>query len=351
MHLSDFTYSLPEHLIAQTPLEKRDHSKLLLLNKNTWEIQEKIFHHIIDFLTANDVLVLNKTQVIPARLYGELDIFPNGKKEIKKVEILLHKEIWANTWECLGYPGKNLKIGRVIRFYDAQKNLLLTGKILKVSEMGRFIEFSASGYELLKILHTLWEIPLPHYIHKKLENTSRYQTVYSQTPGSAAAPTAGLHFTEELLKKIEQKWVKIEKVLLHVWVGTFKPVETPDIKNHQMHSEYIEIEPEVAQRLNTYKKEGKRIIAVGTTSVRTLESFTNEKWILESGNKETSIFIYPGYEWRFIDSLITNFHLPESTLLMLISALASKDFVMNAYKYAIKNEFRFFSFGDAMFIH
>lgn len=350
MQLKDFDYFLPEELIAQSPLEKRDHSRLLIVDKNTGEKSEKKFYEIVDFLWENDVLVLNKTQVIPARLYGEMDIFPNGKQEIKNVEILLHKEISANTWECLGYPGKNLKVGRMIRFFDAEKNLILTGKILKVSEMGRFIEFSASGYELLKILHTLWEIPLPPYITQKLDDISRYQTVYSQTPGSAAAPTAGLHFTQELLEKIEKKWAKIEKVLLHVWVGTFKPVETSNITDHQMHSEYIEIEPEVAERLNEYKKNGKRIIAIGTTSVRTLESFADENGILHAWQKETAIFIYPWYEWRFVESLVTNFHLPMSTLLMLVSSLSSREIIMDSYQYAVENQFRFFSFWDAMWI-
>ena len=351
MHLSDFNYSLPEHLIAQNPLEKRDHSRLLVLDKNSWEIQEKIFYDLSHLLNENDVLVLNKTQVIPARIYGEMEIFPTEIKEIKKVEILLHKQISSDTWECLGYPWKNLKVGRIIRFYDPSGKNILEGHIEKVSEMWRYIRFNHSGDDFYQILETLWEIPLPHYIHKKLDTIDRYQTVYSQTPGSAAAPTAGLHFTQEMLEKLEKKWVKIEKVLLHVGVGTFKPVETPDIRNHQMHSEFIEIEPEVAHRLNTYKTEGKRIIAVGTTSVRTLESFTNTNGVVESGKKETSIFIYPGYEWRFVDSLITNFHLPMSTLLMLVSALSKREFVMNAYDYAIKNEFRFFSFGDAMWIY
>ena len=350
MQLKDFDYFLPEELIAQSPLEKRDHSRLLIVDKKTGEKCEKKFYEMVDFLWENDVLVLNKTQVIPARLYGEMDIFPNGKQEIKNVEILLHKEISANTWECLGYPGKNLKVGRMIRFFDAEKNLILTGKILKVSEMGRFIEFSASWYELLKILHTLWEVPLPPYITRKLDDISRYQTVYSQTPGSAAAPTAGLHFTQELLEKIEKKWVKIEKVLLHVWVGTFKPVETSNITDHQMHSEYIEIEPEVAERLNEYKKNGKRIIAIGTTSVRTLESFADENGILHAWQKETAIFIYPWYKWRFVESLVTNFHLPMSTLLMLVSSLSSREIIMDSYNYAVENKFRFFSFWDAMWI-
>lgn len=350
MNLTDFDFFLPEHLIAQTPLENRDHSRLLYVKKNSSELQEKKFYNIVDDLSENDVLVLNKTQVIPARLYGEMDIFPDGKKEIKQVEILLHKEISPNTWECLWYPGKNLKVWREIRFFDRERNILLTGKILKVSEMGRFIEFSASWYELLKVLQILGEVPLPHYITKKLENIERYQTVYSQTPWSAAAPTAGLHFTQELLKKIEKKWVKIEKVLLHVWVGTFKPVETPDITKHQMHSEYIEIEKDVAERLNQYKKQGKRIIAVGTTSIRTLESFSDENGVLHHGNKETSIFIYPWYQWKFVESLITNFHLPMSTLIMLVSALAGQKMTLHAYHYAVENEFQFFSFGDAMWI-
>ncbi|MDD2908058.1 MAG: tRNA preQ1(34) S-adenosylmethionine ribosyltransferase-isomerase QueA [Candidatus Gracilibacteria bacterium] len=349
MHLSDFDYNLPEELIAQTPIEPRDHSKLLILDKNG-NIEENKFYEIANYLGENDVLVLNETRTINARLFGEIDIFPNGKKEIKKVEIFLHKQINLDTWECLGYPGKNLKIGRNIRFLDNNGNIILNGLIEKISEMGRFIKFDKSGFEFLEILERFGELPLPPYITKKLENSERYQTIYAKTHGSAASPTAGLHFTSELLEKLKNAGVKIEKVLLHVGVGTFKPVETEDLTKHYMHSEYIEIQKEVAERLNNYKKDGKNIIAVGTTCVRVLESFCDENGVLNYGNKETSIFIYPGYKWKFVTSLITNFHLPKSTLLMLISSLAGKENIKKAYNYAIKNKFRFFSFGDVMWI-
>lgn len=348
MKLKDFDYLLPEELIAQTPIEPRDHSKLLILNKLSWEIQDKHFYDILENLSENDVLVLNETRTINARLFWEVDIFPKWKKEVKAVEILLHKQISLDTWECLWYPGKNLKIGRTIRFYDEEKNLILNGFIEKISDMWRFIKFDASGFDFLKIIEKIGEIPLPHYITHSLENTERYQTIYGKTHGSAATPTAWLHFTNELLTNLEKKWVHIEKILLHVWVWTFKPVEVEDITEHYMHSEYIEIKQDVAQRLNQYKKSWKKIIAVGTTSIRTLESFTDENWILWYGWKETSIFIYPGYKWRFIDSLITNFHLPMSTLLMLVSSLAGAENIKNAYQHAIENKYRFFSFWDAM---
>lgn len=350
MKLSDFNYELPEKLIAQSPLEKRDESRLLILEKETWNIEEKKFYNILDYLWKNDVLILNKTRVINARLFWELDIFPKWKKQIKKVEILLHKQIKEDTWECLWYPWKNLKVWKEIRFFWKDNKIILTWIIEKVSEMWRYIRFSKSNFEFLKTIEEIWELPLPPYITKKLEDKSRYQTVFWQIHGSAAAPTAWLHFTQELIKKLEENWVIIEKVLLHVWVWTFKPVETDDIKNHQMHCEFIEIEKDVANRLNKYKKEWKRIIAVWTTSVRTIESFSEENWVLWYWNKETSIFIYPWYEWKFVDSLITNFHLPCSTLLMLVSSLWWLENIKNAYEYAVKNEFRFFSFWDAMWI-
>ncbi len=350
MKLKDFDYFLPEELIAQTPIEPRDHSKLLILNKESWEIQDKHFYDILENLSENDVLVLNETRTIHARLFWEIDIFPKWKKEVKPVEILLHKQISLNTWECLWYPGKNLKIGRTIRFYDENKNLILNGFIEKVSDMWRFIKFDISGFDFLKVIEKIWEMPLPHYITHSLENTERYQTIYGKTHGSAATPTAWLHFTNELLTNLEKKWVRIEKILLHVWVWTFKPVEVENITEHYMHSEYIEIKQEVSERLNEYKKCWKKIIAVGTTSIRTLESFTDENWILWYGWKETSIFIYPGYKWRFIDSLITNFHLPCSTLLMLVSSLAWTEHIKTAYQHAIENKYRFFSFWDAMWI-
>lgn len=350
MKLSDFNYDLPEELIAQKPLEKRDHSRLLVLDKKTWDIIEKKFYNILDDLTENDVLVINKTRTINARLHWELDIFPKWKKQVKKVEIFLHKEISSDTWECLWYPGKNLKVWREIRFFDDSWNIILTWFIEKVSEMWRFIKFSKTWYDFLKTIEDIWEVPLPPYIKEKLENIERYQTVFSKVHGSAASPTAWLHFTKELLENLKKKWVIIEEILLHVWVWTFKPVETDDIKKHQMHSEYIEIEKEVSEKLNKYKKDWKRIIAVWTTSVRTLESFADENWTLWYWNKETSIFIYPGYEWRFVDSIITNFHLPCSTLLMLVSSFGWSENVKKAYEFAIENKFRFFSFGDVMWV-
>lgn len=350
MKLSDFNYELPEELIAQFPIEKRDESRLLILDKISGKIEEKKFYQIADYIGAGDVLVVNKTRVINARLYGEMDIFPKGKKEIKKVEIFLHKQISHNVWECLGYPGKNLKIGRNIRFYDEKWDIILSGLIQKVSEMGRFIEFDKSGLEFFQTIESIWEIPLPPYITQKLSNIDRYQTVYAKEKGSVAAPTAWLHFTSDLLDHLRQKWVIIEEVLLHVGVGTFKPVETNDITDHQMHSEYIELKADVAERLNQYKSNWKRIIAVGTTSVRVLESFAWDDGVLTAWSKETSIFIYPGYTWKFVNALVTNFHLPASTLLMLVSALATKEHIKTAYEYAVQNKFRFFSFWDAMFI-
>lgn len=350
MQLKDFYYELPQELIAQSPIEPRDHSKLLTLEKLTWNIIDKKFYNILDELGENDVLVLNETRTINARLIWELDIFPSWKKEIKKVEIFLHKQISLDTWECLGYPGKNLKVWRNIRFYDKEKKLIMNWLIEKISEMWRYIKFDKSWFGFLQTIEKIWEIPLPPYITKKLENIERYQTIYAKNHWSAATPTAWLHFTKELLENLEKSGVIIEKILLHVWVWTFKPVETENITNHQMHSEYAEIKQEVAQRLNEYKKSWKRIIAVWTTSVRTLESFSNENWVLSYWNKETSIFIYPWYKWKFTDSIITNFHLPESTLIMLVSSFAWIENTKKAYFHAIKNKYRFFSFWDAMWI-
>lgn len=350
MKLQDFNYILPENLIAQTPIEPRDHSKLLILDKISWNILDKNFYNILDELWENDVLVLNETRTINARLFWEIDIFPKWKKMIKKVEIFLHKQISLDTWECLWYPWKNLKVWRNIRFYDKNWEIIMNWYIEKVSEMWRFIKFNKSWLDFLENIEKNWEVPLPPYITKKLENIERYQTVYAKKHWSAATPTAWLHFTRDLLEKLEKKNVKIEKILLHVWVWTFKPVETEDISKHYMHSEYIEIKKEVSERLNTYKNAGKKIIAIGTTSVRTLESFADENWILLHWSKETSIFIYPWYNWKFVDSLITNFHLPMSTLLMLVSSFAWIQNTKNAYNHAIKNEYRFFSFWDAMWV-
>jgi len=350
MNLSDFDYNLPEELIAQTPIEPRDSSRILIMDKISWDLVENKFYEIEKYLWENDVLVLNETRVINARLKWIIDIFPNGKKKEKQVEIFLHKQINSDTWECLGYPWKNLKIGKNIEFRDSEWNVILNWKIEKISEMWRFIKFDKSWFEFLETIDSFWELPLPPYIKNKLKNSDRYQTVFAKDHWSAAAPTAWLHFTENLLEKLEKNWVKIEKVLLHVWVGTFKPVEVEDLTKHYMHSEYIEIKEEVANKLNKYKKDWKNIIAVWTTCVRVLESFSDEKWNLSFGNKDTSIFIYPGYKWKFVESLITNFHLPKSTLLMLISSLWWKENIKKAYNYAIKNKFRFFSFWDAMWI-
>lgn len=350
MQLSDFDYHLPEELIAQTPIEPRDNSRILIMDKNSWNIEEKKFFEIEKYLWENDVLVLNETRVINARLKWFIEIFPNGKKVEKQVEIFLHKQINSDTWECLGYPWKNLKIDKNIEFRNEKWEVILNWKIEKISEMWRYIKFNKSWFEFLQIIDSFWELPLPPYIKEKLKNSERYQTVFAKDHWSAAAPTAWLHFTEELLEKIEKSGVKIEKVLLHVWVGTFKPVEIEDLTKHYMHSEYIEIKKEVAERLNQYKKDWKNIIAVWTTCVRVLESFSDENWKLDYWNKDTSIFIYPGYKWKFVESLITNFHLPKSTLLMLISSLGWKENIKKAYNYAIEKKFRFFSFWDAMWI-
>lgn len=354
MKLTDFDYHLPQSLIAQTPIEPRSNSRLLILDKSNWNIEEKQFFNIEDYLWENDVLVLNKTRVINARLnwtitppvINDIPLDWGGIKGGAKVcEIFLHKQISQDTWDCLVYPGKKLKVWAKIDFL-----LWFEAEIIDISDSGRIVKFNKSWIEFLDIVDKVGQIPLPPYIKECLENSSRYQTVFSEINWSVAAPTAGLHFTEELLEKLEKKWVKIEKVLLHVWLGTFKWVETENILEHKMHSEFAEIEEETAIRLNKYKKEWKRIIAVGTTSVRTLESFWNSDNTLSFGSKDTDIFIYPSYTWKFVDSIITNFHLPKSTLLMLISSFAWKEKVDEAYKYAVENEFRFFSFWDAMWI-
>ena len=350
MKLTDFNYELPPELIAQTPIEPRDHSRLLNLNLSNWTITETKFFDILDKLWNNDVLVLNKTRVINARLNWTID-------EWKIVEIFLHKQISENTWDCLVYPWKKLKPWKEISFKlpplggkYPQGNWEMTATIKEISDSWRIVQFNKGWIEFLEIVEKLWSIPLPPYIKEKLENNERYQTVFNEIEWSVAAPTAWLHFTKELLEKFEQKWVKIEKVLLHVWLGTFKWVETENILDHKMHHEYIELEKDVAERLNQYKKQWKRIIAVGTTSIRVLESFSNDNWILKYGSKDTNIFIYPWYTWKFVDWIITNFHLPKSTLVMLVSSFAWTDYIKKAYKYAVENKFRFFSFWDAMFI-
>ena len=341
MKVSDFDYPLDESLIAQTPLKKRDESKLMILNRYTGSIEHKKFFDIIDYLNPGDVLVLNDTKVIPARLIGE-------KIDTKAViEILMLKDLGDNTWDCLTKPAKRIKVGTIVEFGQG----ILKCRCTKVLDDGiREFKLIYDGI-LMEILDKLGEMPLPPYIHEKLEDKSRYQTVYAKNLGSAAAPTAGLHFTNELLNKIKEKGVKIEFVTLHVGLGTFRPVMVDDIKDHTMHEEYYSMTKEVADTLNEAKKNGNRIIAVGTTSTRTLETIMTKYGEFRKCSGNTNIFIYPGYTFKGIDGLITNFHLPKSTLVMLVSAFSKKEYIINAYMEAQKNKYRFFSFGDAMFIN
>ncbi len=340
MKTDDFDFYLPEELIAQTPLDKRDNSRMLVLDKESGNINHKHFSDIIDYLDSNDVLVLNDTKVIPARLYGV-------KEDTGAViEILMLKDLGNNRWECLTKPAKRIKIDTVVKFSDK-----LSAKCVKMGEEGiREFELIYDGI-LYEILDELGEMPLPPYIHEKLEDKDRYQTVYAKNIGSAAAPTAGLHFTKDLLKRIEEKNVKILYVTLHVGLGTFRPVSVEDVTKHKMHSEFYQMSKEVASELNKAKKEGKRIISVGTTSTRTLETIMSLYGEFKECCGNTEIFIYPGYEFKAIDALITNFHLPKSTLIMLVSALAGKENILNAYNQAVKEKYRFFSFGDSMFIN
>ncbi len=340
MKTEDFDYHLPEELIAQTPLEKRDESRLLVLDRKTGEINHKHFPDILSYLNEGDVLVLNDTKVLPARLLGV-------KEETSAhVEVLMLKEEKKDTWECLTKPAKRIKVGTVISFGDGR----LRAKCVGIKEEGiRIFEFLYEGI-FLEILESLGEMPLPPYIHEKLKDKDRYQTVYAKEVGSAAAPTAGLHFTEELLKEIEKKKIEIVTVTLHVGLGTFRPVSVEDVTSHKMHSEYYHMDLKTASILNKAKKEKRRIIAVGTTSTRTLETVMQKYDTFKECSGWTDIFIYPGYEFKAIDGLITNFHLPKSTLVMLVSAFASKEIILNAYKEAVLEEYRFFSFGDSMFI-
>lgn len=340
MKTDDFDFELPEELIAQTPLKKRDTSKLLVLDKKTGEIEDKHFKDIIDYLNPGDVLVMNNTKVIPARLYGI-------KEETNAViEILMLKETLENCWECLVKPAKRVKLGTVVSF----GNGILKAECIRVGEEGiREFKLVYEGI-LYEILDSLGEMPLPPYIHEKLEDKDRYQTVYAKNPGSAAAPTAGLHFTLDLIEKIKAKGIKIAYVTLHVGLGTFRPVNVEDVNNHVMHSEYYEMSKEVADLLNETKNKGNNIISVGTTSTRTLETIYSLYNEFKECSGWTQIFIYPGYKFKAIDKQITNFHLPKSTLVMLVSALAGKENIMKAYKHAVENEYRFFSFGDSMFI-
>ena len=338
MKVSEFNYELPEELIAQTPIEKRDESRLMVLNKEKQTIEHKTFKDIIDYLEPGDVLVRNNTKVIPARLYGK-------KETGAKVEFLLLNNIEGDIWECIVRPGNKLHVGTKVTIGEG----LLKAEVLDVVEEGnRLIHFSYEGI-FEEVLDQLGEMPLPPYITHKLKDKNRYQTVYAKYDGSAAAPTAGLHFTEELLNRIEKKGVKLAYVTLHVGLGTFRPVKADNILDHHMHSEYYQISAEAAELINETRRSGKRVICVGTTSCRTIESAADENGMLEECCGNTEIFIYPGYRFKVLDCLITNFHLPESTLVMLVSALAGRENVLNAYEEAIKEKYRFFSFGDACF--
>lgn len=339
MNVSEFNYDLPEELIAQIPLEKRDTSRLMVLNREKQTIEHKIFTDILDYLEPGDCLVRNNTKVIPARIYGKKETGAN-------VEFLLLNNIEGDIWESIVRPGNKLHVGTKVIFGDG----LLTAEILEVMAGGtRKVKFTYDGI-FNEILDKIGLMPLPPYIHEELKQKDRYQTVYAEHEGSAAAPTAGLHFTEELLEKIKEKGVKLANVTLHVGIGTFRPVKVDTIEEHHMHTEHYYIKKEDADKINETKKNGGRIISIGTTSCRVLESVADENGFVKETEGDTSIFIYPGYKFKCIDSLITNFHLPESTLLMLVSALAGKEYIMKAYNQAVKERYRFFSFGDAMFI-
>lgn len=339
MKLSDFDYELPPELIAQTPIKERDESRLMVLNKLTGDIEHKYFHDIVSELHAGDCLVLNDTKVIPARLIGT-------KEDTGAViELLLLKDLGEDTWECLSRPAKRLKVGTIVTFHDKLKALVTE----KLDEGIVHVKLIYDGI-LMEILDELGEMPLPPYIHEKLQDKNRYQTVYARVAGSAAAPTAGLHFTKELLDELKNKGIEILFITLHVGLGTFRPVEEENILDHHMHSEFYQMTQEVADKLNLAKKEGRKIYAVGTTSTRTLETIMHKYHEFRECSGNTDIFIYPGFEFLAIDGLITNFHLPKSTLLMLVSALSSREIILNAYREAVENKYRFFSFGDAMFI-
>ena len=339
MKTEDFNYYLPEELIAQTPLKNRDESRLMVLDKTTGEIEHKHFYDIIDYLEEGDVLVLNDTKVLPARLHGIKE--STGSH----IEILMLKELESDSWECLARPAKRISVGDTIDFGG-----LLKATCTQVKEEGiRTFKLSYQGI-LYEILDKLGEMPLPPYIHEKLKDKDRYQTVYAKEVGSAAAPTAGLHFTPELLDRIAKKGIKIEYITLHVGLGTFRPVTSENVLDHQMHSEYYIMSKETADTLNEAKKNGNMIVSVGTTSTRTLETVVNLYGEFKECSGWTNIFIYPGYKFKAIDYLITNFHLPKSTLVMLVSALAGRENILNAYNIAVKERYRFFSFGDAMLI-
>ena len=340
MKTSDFNFDLPEELIAQHPLEKRDYSRLMVLDRETGEIEHKHFYDILEYLNSGDTIVLNNTRVMPARLIGEKE--GSGGK----IEFLLLKRVEGDKWECLSKPGKKAKIGATFTFGSGK----LKCTVVDIVEEGnRIIEFSYDGI-FEQVLDELGEMPLPPYITERLEDRERYQTVYSKEQGSAAAPTAGLHFTNDLLKEVEAKGVNIAYVTLHVGLGTFRPVKVDDVNSHVMHSEFYSLDEENAKIINETKKNGGKIISVGTTSTRTLETIGDENGVVKAQSGWTSIFIYPGYKFKVVDRLITNFHLPESTLIMLVATLAGKDHVLNAYNEAVKEKYRFFSFGDSMII-
>ena len=339
MDVKEFDYHLPEELIAQVPIQKRDESRLMVLHRDTQAIEHKVFKDILNYLQPGDCLVRNNTKVIPARIYGKKETGAN-------VEFLLLNNIEGDIWESIVRPGNKLHVGTKVNFGDG----LLQAEILEVLEGGtRKVKFTYEGI-FNEILDTIGLMPLPPYIHEELQDRDRYQTVYAKYQGSAAAPTAGLHFTDELLAQIRAKGVEIANVTLHVGIGTFRPVKVDKIEDHHMHSEHYYIKQEDAEKINRAKKNGGRIISVGTTSCRVLESVADEHGYVREIEDDTSIFIYPGYQFKCIDGLITNFHLPQSTLLMLVSALAGKDFILQAYNEAVKEKYRFFSFGDAMLI-
>lgn len=339
LKLTDFSYELPKELIAQHPAEPRDHARLMLYDKETGAVEHKYFYDLLDELHAGDVLVFNDSKVIPARLYG------HRQQTGGKVEVLLLTPVGEDRWEVLVKPGKKALPGTIIEFPEG-----LTAEVLDRTDFGgRVVQFHYEGV-FDDIIDTIGEMPLPPYIHEKMEDTNEYQTVYAREKGSAAAPTAGLHFTEELLEKIKAKGVELVFVTLHVGLGTFRPVEEENIEDHAMHSEFYSITEEAAATVNKAKAEGRRVIAVGTTSIRTLES-AGTTGVLQSGSGWTNIFIYPGFTFHIVDALVTNFHLPESTLLMLISAMSTREKILHAYEIAVQEKYRFFSFGDAMFIH
>lgn len=340
MKTDDFDYYLPEELIAQHPAEKRDHARLLVLDRETGEVSDKYFYDIIDYLNPGDVLVMNDTRVIPARLFGHRE----DKEE--SIEVFLLRNTEGKTWECLVRPGKKMKIGTKIIFSED-----LSGQVKDIKEDGnRIIEFSYEGI-FNEILDKLGNVPLPPYIKEELKEPEEYQTVYSKNPGSVAAPTAGLHFTKDLLKQIEEKGIKLAYLTLDVGLGTFRPVSVEDVSEHKMHSEFYTLSKETADIINEARESGHRVIATGTTSIRTLESVYKKCGKITEDSGWTDIFIYPGFEYKVVDAFITNFHLPKSTLVMLVAAFTSREMILDTYKYAVDNRYRFFSFGDAMFIH